>query len=120
MQDSFVTGIHNVYTAWYTADAQVSALYTFKEAMEGSLVYIFLAGSMIYFNRATPSNFAFIAGIIQALAAYAYVSNMALIMMYAVINSVYIQSRYDPTDYVTIKFGTFFNAFGADGEDAWI
>jgi len=90
VEDSFTSGIHNVYTPWYTADAQVSALYTFKEALEGSLVYLLMAGSMIYFNKDTPSNFAFIAGIINALTAYMYVANMSVIMMYAVINSVYI------------------------------
>jgi len=120
VEDSFETGIHNVYTAWYTADAQVSALYTFKEALEGSLVYLVLAGSMVYFNKDTPTNFAFIAGIVNVLAAYLYVSNMSWIMMYAVINSVYLQSRYDPTKYVAIKFGTFFNAFGGEGENAWL
>ena len=41
-------------------------------------------------------------------------------MAYAVINSVYIQSRYDPTTYSTILFPTFFNGFGAEGEQAWL
>jgi hypothetical protein len=46
--------------------------------------------------------------------------NLATIMTYAVINSVYIQTRYDPTDYSTIRFGTFFNAFNTEEEGWWI
>ena len=41
-------------------------------------------------------------------------------MTYAVINSVYIQTRYDPTTYSTIQFGTFLNGFAAEGDDAWL
>lgn len=109
-----------MYTAWYTADAQVSAVYTFYETVEGASLWLLFAGSMLYFNLNNPSNFAFVAGILNALAAYVNVGNLAVIMAYAAINSVYIQTRYDPTKYVTIQFGTFFNAFNTTGENGWL
>lgn len=112
--------MHNVYTAWYTADAQVSAMYTYYETVEGAVLFLLLGGSMLYFNRNSVTNFGFIAGVINVIADYFNVANLATIMTYAVINSVYLQTRYDPTTYSTIKFGTFFNGFGADGENAWL
>lgn len=31
--DAFTTGIYNVYTVWYTLDAQISAFFTFNEML---------------------------------------------------------------------------------------
>lgn len=120
MHDSFFNGIHNVFTAWYTVDSQVNALITFWETVEGSLLWLTFAGSMFYFNYTQTSNFAFYAGIINIISAYVNVANLATIMTYAVINSVYIQTRYDPTTYSTILFPTFFNGFGIEGENGWL
>ena len=102
MHDSFTNGIHNVFTAWYTVDSQVSAVVTFYETIEGALIWLIFAGSMFYFNYNLTSNFAFYAGIINLISGYLNVANLATIMTYAAINSVYIQSRYDPTTYSTI------------------
>jgi hypothetical protein len=121
VEDSFVNGIHNVYTGWYTLDSQITALYTFSETVQGSLLWLFFGGSAIYFNSISGGGtFGLIAGIIIVLAGYINVSNLATVMTYAVINSVYIQTRYSIEDYVTIQFGTFANAFGAEGENGWL
>ena len=111
-----------MFTAWYTVDSQWSALITFFETMEGSLLWLIFAGSMTYFNYQYTSDFAFYAGIINLISGYLNVANLSTIMAYAVINSVYIQSRYDPTTYSTILFPTFFNGFGVqEGDtDAWL
>lgn len=120
MHESFFNGIHNVFTAWYTVDSQVNAFITFWETVEGSLLWLTFAGSMFYFNYTQTSNLAFYAGIINIISAYVNVANLATIMTYAVINSVYIQTRYDPTTYSTILFPTFFNGFGISGDNGWL
>ena len=53
-------------------------------------------------------------GYIQVAMSWISISNQAVIMAYNVINAVYLQSRYDPTNWVTIEFPTFFNQFGQD------
>ena len=105
-----------MYTAWYTLDSQVSAALLF---IEPQIVWLIFGGSMIYFNL-TSGDLSLYAGIFVVLAGYFNVSNIATIMSYAAINSVYLQTRYDETDYTTIKFGTFANAFGAEGDNAWL
>lgn len=120
IQDSFYSGIYNVYTAWYTADSQITAMWVFKELLEGGILFLVMGGSMVYFNRTNPSSFAFIAGIINVIAAYFYVAFQSIILAYAVVNSTYIQTRYDTVNYVKIKFGTLFNSFGGSGENAWL
>jgi len=83
-------------------------------------MYLIFGGSMIYFNLSYPTDLSLYAGILVVLAGYFNVSNIATIMSYAAINSVYLQTRYDETDYSTIRFGTFANAFGAEGDNAWL
>jgi len=122
VHDSFFNGIHNVFTAWYTLDSQINAMLTFYETVEGGLLWLTFAGSMFYFNYTETSNFAFYAGIINIITAYLNVANLATVMTYAVVNSVYIQTRYDPTNYSTIRFPTFFNNFGIEStdENGWL
>lgn len=64
IEDSFYSGLYNVYTAWYTLDSQMTAFWVSKELLEGGIFFLMLGGSMVYFNRSTPSNFGFIAGIV--------------------------------------------------------
>lgn len=99
---SLETGIHNVYTAWYVADAQIGAFYTFWESTVIVSWMIVLAGNMIYHNRTNYSSVYLYFGIIQAVAAYLYVAGKAIVFSYDVINSSYLQSRYLQDTWVTI------------------
>lgn len=120
VEDSFYSGIYNVYTAWYTLDSQVTAFWVSKELLEGGIAFLILGGSIAYFNRTSMASFGFIAGVIQIIAAYFYVAFQSIILGYAVVNSVYIQTRYDTLNPVKIQFGTLFNAFSGTGENAWL
>lgn len=77
-------------------------------------------GLMIHFNHDSNANtytqpyFAF--GILQVIAGSFYICTSAIVLAYDVINSVYLQSRYDPVEYVTIQFGTWSNVFAANEE----
>lgn len=123
VEDSFTNGIHNVFTGWYTLDSQITAVYTFAETIQGALLWLIFGGSAIYFNTSASDSsgtFALIAGILIVLAGYLNVANLATVMTYAVINSVYIQTRYSIEEYTTLQFGTFANAFGTEGENGWL
>ena len=110
------SGIHNVYTGWYVADAQISAWYTFLEGLIVPMMMLILAGNMVYHNHTKTTEPYLYVGIVQILATYVYVMNNAIIMTYNVLNSVYLQSRYPIDTWVTIQFGTLWNFFNQDGD----
>jgi hypothetical protein len=120
VEDSFYSGIHNVYTAWYIADSQINAYYTTIASIVVPIFTIMNGGLMIHFNHDSSANtytqpyFTF--GILQVIAGSIYILTSAVVLAYDVINSVYLQSRFDPVDYVTIEFGTWTNVFGANAE----
>jgi hypothetical protein len=68
---------------------------------------------IIAFNNAAKNMYMYF-GYIQVAMSWISISNQAVIMAYNVINAVYLQSRDDPTNWVTIEFPTFFNQFGQD------
>lgn len=111
--DGYTTGIYNVYTAWYTLDAQIGALITFMEVMFLSLGILLSGVNIVNFNNDFSSMYFYI-GMAQAAASWISISNQSVVMAYNVINAVYLQSRYDPTTWVTIEFPTWFNQFGED------
>lgn len=60
-------------------------------------------------------------GITAVVAAVFYIANNSTLMAYDVLNTVYLQSRYDPDTWVTLAFGTFWNMFGdSAGDDTLI
>lgn len=111
--DGYTTGIYNVYTAWYTLDAQIGAVITFMEVLFLSLGTLISGLQIIAFNNAAKNMYMYF-GYIQVAMSWISISNQAVIMAYNVINAVYLQSRYDPTNWVTIEFPTFYNQFGQD------
>ena len=111
--NSFESGIHNVYTAWYVADAQVGAAYSWEEATFNTFFYLVAAGNMIYHNTDTYGLY-FWFGIIQAVVAYIFLTFKSIVLAYDAINASYLQSRYLQDTWVTIKFGTLWNFFGED------
>lgn len=50
IEDAFVTGKHNVWVAWYVADAQVAALYEMLEGTTMPWVMFFYGALVIYHN----------------------------------------------------------------------
>lgn len=111
--DGYTTGIYNVYTAWYTLDAQIGAIITFMEVLFLSLGILISGLNIIAFNNAAGNIYMYF-GYIQVAMSWISISNQAIVMAYNVINAVYLQSRFDPTTWVTIEFPTFFNQFGTD------
>ena len=122
IENSFVSGVHNVYTAWYVADAEISTLYTFFEVFWNSFLILFFAGNIFGWNARTLEaleaqfpNFAWLnqwqayeslayigLGVLMLFAIFIYQANMTYIFAYNVINAVYLQSRYHQDTWVTI------------------
>jgi len=89
--------------------------------MNGSLMIAFNIDNST--DPATINYTYFIFGIIQVIASCMYIVSNAIILAYDIINSVYLQSRYDPIAYVTIQFGTWWNVFGSNDqtkENGWL
>lgn len=62
----------------------------------------------------------FIFGILMVVANFFYIGNNGTLMYYDVMNTVFLQSRYDPNTWVTVLFGTFWNSFGDGDKDDWL
>lgn len=115
---SFFTGIHNVYTMWYVLDSQIGAFFTFFEFLINSIFILVMGFNMLRFNTTWTSPYAYL-GVLTFMFGYLYQSNQAFLMAYLVINSSYLQSRYDPFSITTIEFPNAFNQF--DGKnDTWL
>ena len=114
----FFTGIHNVYTVWYVLDSQIGAFFTFNELIWNTLMLFAMGGNIIGFNLSFSSPYVYL-GVFTVFYAFVYQSSMAIIMAYNVINSAYLQSRYDPYSVTTIEFPNLFNQFDGN-RDTWL
>lgn len=57
IENAFVSGKHNVWVAWYVADAQVSALYEMIEGTTMPWVMFAYGALVIYHNYNSDPNF---------------------------------------------------------------
>lgn len=93
-------------------------------------MWFIFGGNMIYHNNPSfagtagqnPNTLYFVFGILIVLATYMSMINNSIVMAYEVINATYLQSRYQPDQFVTIAFGTLWNFFNVseDEENGWI
>ena len=108
-----MSGVHNVYTAWYVLDAEISTFYTFFEVFWNSFWIFFMAGHIFGYNLSFTNPYLYYAIILFSVI-FIYQTNMTYVFCYNVINAVYLQSRYPQDTWVTVKFGTLWNFFLAD------
>ena len=89
IENSFVTGVHNVYTAWYVLDAEISTFYTFWEVFWNSFWIFFMAGHIMGYNLSFANMYLYYSWLLFFII-FIYQANMTYIFCYNVINAVYL------------------------------